>query len=143
MNWILTDAESLPDTAFFELLPGPYRDKCWNSNSLFLDEERFGYIEPIVERHVPGYDHYAFVEADRAALRGILDDFEALQVFIASNPPPGKLRFRIGFVFRDSEARFTADLEQNLECLRDMIAELSSWLRIQLSKHEVVSILGL
>lgn len=35
-------------TCYFEFLPGIYRDKCWNEESVFMDEEVFGFIEPIL-----------------------------------------------------------------------------------------------
>lgn len=39
--------DSKPDgTVFFELLPRPYEKECWNADSIYIDEEVFGLIEP-------------------------------------------------------------------------------------------------
>jgi hypothetical protein len=62
---IITNKGELEGTCYMEILPGPYREKCWNEGSLFFEEEVFGYLEPIIKRHVETYDHYAFTEIKR------------------------------------------------------------------------------
>jgi hypothetical protein len=143
MNWIEIDPQALPDTAFFELLPGPYTSECWNPGSLFLDEERFGYIEPIVERLVPEYDHYAFIEVTRPTWQRVIHELEELHAFLGDDSSLEALNGRVGFYYSDSEARFLSDLQGNSRRLRDMLLQLITWLNEQLEQHEVVSILGL
>jgi hypothetical protein len=50
---------------YIELYPGPYREKCWCSDSVFLTEEAFAFVEPIFRRHTPNYDYYTFMELPR------------------------------------------------------------------------------
>ena len=143
MEWIETDVSALTGTTYIELLPGPYRGKCWQEGSLFLSEERFGYIEPLVAQNLPGYSHYAFNEGDRTAWNGVLRDLESLRVFLESGPHRDELQIRVGFFFGDSERRFAADLDANLARLIAMVAELDAWVRGALRRESVISVLGL
>lgn len=58
----------LEGTAYIELLPRPYRDQCWRPRSVFLDEEAFGFIEPMIEKLCFKYNHYAFTEIGAPSL---------------------------------------------------------------------------
>jgi hypothetical protein len=143
MDWIHTDPASLSGTAYFEIVPGPYVQLHWQPGSLFLDEERFGYIEPIIAKHVPDYDHYAMVEVPREAWVPILTELSELEEALQSTNEFSKVRSRIGFFFERSEETFLSELESNVTKLRIMIGELRSWLSETLESHEVVSVLGL
>jgi hypothetical protein len=59
---LIRDAAELEGTAYIELLPGKYGGECWGQHSVFLTEEAFGFFEKTVEKFVPTFDHYAFVE---------------------------------------------------------------------------------
>ncbi|EOQ89860.1 hypothetical protein LEP1GSC202_1324 [Leptospira yanagawae serovar Saopaulo str. Sao Paulo = ATCC 700523] len=52
----------LEGTAYIEFLPGNYLGKCWNENSIFLDENTFSIFEDVFEEIIESYDHYAFQE---------------------------------------------------------------------------------
>ncbi len=106
----------LTDTAP-EFLPGEYVGQCWNEQSVFLAEDVFGLIEPIIARHEPNFDHYAFVTIPRPNWVRIIEDLEQL---------PGK-------VPDDADPQAVAA----------MSAELVAWLRMQLSHIECVSVLGM
>ena len=64
---LITQLSELHHTVYIELYPGPYRDKCWCSDSVFLTEEAFAFVEPIFRRHTPDYDYYSFMELPRIA----------------------------------------------------------------------------
>ena len=38
---LIRDTADLRGTCYFEFLPGEYNKKCWNVESVFLDEEAF------------------------------------------------------------------------------------------------------
>lgn len=137
------DGEALSGTAYIELLPGPYQGECWREGSLFFSEERFGYIEPLIQKHLPGYDHYAFTEGDRAAWTSILGDLEALRGILRAGPGRDEIHDHVGFFFGDSEGRFAADLEGHVERLVGMIVELEDWIRRTLRRESVISVLGI
>lgn len=143
MPLLHTSTATLEGTAYFEFLPGKYQNKCWNEASVFLDEEAFGYVEPIFERLVPDYDHYAFVEVQRPRWSPIRAELGRLLWLLNAAPSDGDLSENIGFRFRDTQEKFFAGRPQTIEDVRVMIVDLDTWLERILRDHESVSLLGL
>ena len=110
---LIRDTAELSGTCYFEFLPGPDRDKCWNEGSVFLAEDVFGLVEPIIARHEPAFDHYSFVGIRRPTWARILPELDELG---RSSGDPAVAR---------------------------LSAELASWLRGQLADFECVSVLGM
>lgn len=54
--------EELEGTCYIEILPGRYKGNCWNKESIFFEEETFGYLERGIEMEFSKYDHFAFNE---------------------------------------------------------------------------------
>ena len=50
---LITQLSELHHTVYIEFYPGPYREECWCSDSVFLTEEAFSFVEPIFRRHTP------------------------------------------------------------------------------------------
>jgi hypothetical protein len=140
---LIKDKAELEGTAYFEILPGPYKDKCWNEGSIFIEEEIFGLIEPIIERHVPEFDHYSFIKIDRESWMLILNDLSELVVLLQAANTPNDLNGGIGFIFNSTKDRFVTDFARNKEALAALIIELVSWLKEQLNDHYIVTVLGL
>ncbi len=110
---LIHNTAELSGTWYFEFLPGVYRDKCWNEESVFLAEDVFGLVESIIARHEPQFDHYAFVEIRRPVWVPILKELEQL----AATPDHAEV------------AKLAADL--------------AFWLHEKLVQHECVSVLGM
>jgi hypothetical protein len=123
---LIRDLAELSGTCYFEFLPGKYRGKCWNTQSVFLAEDVFGWFEPIIARHEPKFDHYAFVEIRRPTWELILAELDQ----VAS--PSAGLQL----------AAPTAGVVCRTE-VAELAAELASWLREQLAHFESVSVLGI
>ena len=139
----ITDKSELEGTAYVELLPGKYRDSCWNDGSLFFEEEVFGYFEPSIKKHVPDFDHYAFTEMDAVQCALVASSLRELAGSAQSAATVEQLEGNIGFLFQGSAQRFEDDLPENLSALAWLAEELADWLVVQASSHEHVSILGL
>ncbi len=77
---LIRDTAELSGTCYFEFLPGPYRDECWNEGSVFMAEDVFGLVEPIIARHEPRFDHYSFVGIRRPTWERILLELDQLAV---------------------------------------------------------------
>jgi hypothetical protein len=55
----LRTIDTLPDdTCYFEFLPGKYQDKCWNENSVFIEEEIIYIIEDLLYKSNKNFDRY-------------------------------------------------------------------------------------
>jgi hypothetical protein len=140
---LIRERGQLEGTLYFEILPGEYQGQCWNEGSLFVDEEVFGYLEPIIEEHAPNFDHYAFVEIPRETWRPIIADLRSLRADLAEAENVEELRGRVAFIFEGSEEDFADHFEENRESLRELLGELLVWLEDALEKHEKISVLGI
>jgi hypothetical protein len=139
----ITDARALEGTCYIEVLPGSYKNKCWNEGSLFFPEETFGYLEPIIEKHVPEYDHYAFTEIEKERWLAIIEAFETLAMKLEGAESFEEIKEVVGFIFLDTDKHFEASFEENRNALLKVVYDLTAWLSKSLSDHEVVTILGL
>lgn len=47
-----------------EFLPGPYKQQCWNSNSVYVDAFHDDYksLNKLFYDYLPGFDSYSFME---------------------------------------------------------------------------------
>jgi len=140
---IIRNKAELEGTAYIELLPGRYNEQCWNEGSLFFEEEVFWYLEPIISRHVPSYDHYAFTEISVSKWAAIVKDFQALESALEQSRSVRELAENVGFLFLGAEARFAEDFTGNKVALRRLLREVSAWVSSQASLHECVTVLGL
>lgn len=140
---LIRDKSELQGTCYFELLPGEYRGQCWNDESVFLDEDVFGLIEPIIARHEPQFDHYSFVGIRRPAWERIIADLERLAEHAGSAASISDLRGELGFLFTTTEREFDQNFRASAEALAGLASELVGWLGDQLREHECVSVLGM
>jgi hypothetical protein len=140
---LIRDKAELQGTCYFELLPGEYKGRCWNDGSVFLAEDVFGLIEPVVERHEPAFSHYSFVAIQRPAWERITADLERLAERADRATGVRDLHGEVGFIFSPTEAEFVRDFRANADALARLGRELAAWAREQLREHECVSILGI
>lgn len=140
---IFRDPAALEGTAYIELLPGGYRDSCWNAGSVFLTEEVFGYFEAIIERHEPRFDHFAFVDVERATWNAILDDLVHVARALRAAASIDEVPPLVGFFYLGTKQEFAASFRENADTLAALLDELGLWLREQLSREEVVAVLGM
>lgn len=110
---LIRDTAELSGTCYFEFLPGPYRDQHWNSDSVFLAEDVFELIQPIIVKYVPQFNYFSFTPIRWPEWKLIISDL-------------GKL----------------ASTSGNRE-LGIVASELSGWLKKQLTEHDCVTILGI
>jgi hypothetical protein len=139
---LIHDKTQLQGTCYFEFLPGEYKEQHWNDGSVFLAEDVFGLIEPIVARHEPRFDHLSFVGIRRRTWERIIADLERLAEQAERAADIGDLVGEIGFVHM-TEAEFANHFRANADSLAGLARELTGWVREQLREHEYVSILGL
>ena len=64
---------------------GALQDRCWNEDSIYMDEETFGYLESAVKEYEP-YGHYAFNEVDAEIWMRIVNRLEETLVFERPSP---------------------------------------------------------
>lgn len=140
---LIRDKSELQGTCYIEVLPGEYKGQCWNDGSLFLAEDVFGLVEPVIKRHEPRFDHYSFVAIRRPAWERITADLVRLADRAESATGIGDLRGEVGFIFRPTEAEFAQDFRANADSLARLARELAGWVREQLREHECVSVLGM
>jgi hypothetical protein len=140
---LITNLAELEGTDYFEFLPGEYRGKCWNHESAFMDEEVFGFLEPIVANCEPKYDHYAFTPVQRGTWERILQELTKLQTDVAAASDVSDLGAKMGLFFSTTQDTLAADFASYQPSIVLLIGSFSAWVRSHLKKHETISILGL
>jgi hypothetical protein len=140
---IITNKGELEGTCYMEVLPGPYREQCWNEGSLFFEEEVFGYLEPIIKRHVETYDHYAFTEIEKEQWLAIVNDFDKLELQLISSKSISDLQNQVSFIFKRGDERFSSNFDINKTALSQLVAEFSKWIRAKTNEHDSITILGM
>ena len=140
---LIREKSQLQGTCYFELLPGKYREQCWNDGSVFMAEDIFALIEPIIARHEPRFDHYSFVDIRPTTWNQIIADLERLAERAELAEDIGELREEVGFSFASRERAFAQEFRANAEALSRLARELSGWLRDQLKRNECISVLGI
>jgi hypothetical protein len=140
---IIRDKASLEGTCYFELLPGKYSGKCWNDNSVFLTEEIWGFIEPVVRRIESRYDHYAFLDVPRSTWLAIVAELRRLSEQVRAASTPEALPSDLGYFWRETKHDLATDFATNREALTSLFTDVSDWLEEQFREHEFVAILGI
>jgi hypothetical protein len=140
---LIRDKAELQGTCYVELLPGQFRGECWNNGSVFLAEDVFGLVEPIIERYEPRFDHYAFVDIGRHVWQKITADMERLATRAETALTVDDLRGEVCFIFAPTEAEFARNFRANADALARLAREMAGWVQDQLRRHECVSILGM
>jgi hypothetical protein len=140
---LIRDKAELQGTCYFEFLPGEYKMQCWNEGAVFLAEDVFGLIEPIIARHEPRFDRYSFVGIRRHAWERITGDLERLAKLAERASGVGDLVGEVGFFFTTTEAEFAQEFRVNADALGRLARELARWVREQLREQECVAVLGM
>jgi hypothetical protein len=110
---------------------------------VFLTEEVFGYFERIIARHEPRFDHFAFMDVERATWNAILDDMAGVARALRAAATIDDVPPIVGFYYLGTKREFAASFRENADALAALLDELGAWLREQLSREEVVAVLGM
>jgi len=136
---LITQLSELHHTVYIEFYPGPYRDKCWCSDSVFLTEEAFGFVEPIFRRHTPDYDYYSFMELPRIAGAQVIAELTGVVRAIRGETPVAPLTPSATDAF-EKIGRGGSEEHKAVAGLAD---QLATWLEREYVGAEVISVLGL
>ena len=136
---LITQLSELHHTVYIELYPGPYREKCWCSDSVFLTEEAFAFVEPIFRRHTPQYDYYSFMELPRIAgaqviaeLTGFVRAIRGEKLVAPLTPSAAEAFERIG-----------QGASEEHKAVAGLADRLAGWREREYAEAEVISVLGL
>ena len=143
MSWMITDQSQLSGTCYIEVLPGKYENQCWNPESVYFEEEHFGFIEPTIVRHCPEHDHYAFTNISRLKWQAIVADLERFANMIGDETRPSNIEGQVGLFFATTKQSFLRSDEENMAELRAMLIEFISWIRKMLDSHDTIAVLGM
>jgi hypothetical protein len=140
---LIRDKAELQGTCYFELLPSKYQGQCWNDESVFLAEDVFRFVEPIIARHEEYFDHYSFVEILRPTWLKIIADLQRLAERAELAQNIDELRGEVSFLFASAKREFTQNFRSNAEALASLARELARWLLEHLRQHDCISVLGM
>ncbi len=130
MSWMITDLTKLRGTCYIEVLPGEYKGRSWNPESVYFTEKNFAVIETAIRDHCPDYNPYGFTDIDRSVWSDIVADLERL-IAEPVIPLPRDL------------SRQSASQAEDTESLKEMLIDFTHWARQVMDSNETVSVLGL
>jgi hypothetical protein len=133
----------LEGTGYIEIVPGKYQQKHWQEGSLFFDEETFGFIEPIFEKHMTGYDHYDMNDGSKQQWLEILNELEELNELLNLATEFESVLGKVGFIFSGTRDRFQTHFEESKKSLIEMNKEFISWVREAIKIHDHIAVLGI
>jgi len=139
---IIRDVKSLVGTCYIEINLGKY-EKCWQKTSLYFSEDIFGLIEPVFEKSILSYGHYAFNEIEKKAWFLIIFELQKMKNFVSEAGAIDDLVGKVGFIYRETRAEFQSDFMKHKQELVEMIDDFILWLQQNLKKYDNISVLGL
>ena len=140
---IITNKSDLEGTCYIELSPGKYQGKHWQDTSLFFDEEVFGLIETIFEKHVPGFSHYSANDVDTDLWSKVISDLEELNELLFSATEFDEVANYLNFMLAGSEKYFEDNFLLCKKQLSEMIIELLPWAKRNIKEHNSIAVLGM
>jgi hypothetical protein len=141
-NNLLTHRSQLTETVYFEFLPGKFRGQTFTDESVFLEDETFGLIEPIVEKRVTDFDRTAFTGIAKEVWELIIADMELFKQKLLKSSNVSEIKSDVRLINRTTEETLDKDFSKNKAELARMIDNLTAWLRTNLQANDMVSILG-
>lgn len=140
---VIYDPKELEGSCYIEILPGKYNGVCWNSESIYFDEESFTFFEKTISMAQPNYDHFAFTEIDQKAWRRIVDQLDIIREFLEENPKIDEIDNYFDFIYEYIRQEFVDDFEKNVTKLAALFKEFQSWIVRKLQSHDYISVLGI
>ena len=139
---IIRNLKELEGTCYFEFLSGPYKDKCWLPDSVYISEDAFDLIEPIFNKRIKKFDHFAFNEATSEEIQAVCKDLDTIfqQLNKCENISQLENTIKVG---EQATKELSEDFDQNLAIFKIMVKELTEWLKQNAKEKGVISILGM
>ncbi len=72
MYKLIHNIDELEETCYFEFLPGKYKNKCWNKESIYLEEDSIALFEHKLEEINPYFDHFEFTDFSLDQIRALI-----------------------------------------------------------------------
>jgi hypothetical protein len=141
---IYRDKSEFDGSCYFELLPGPFCGKWWNSGSIFISEHTWSsYVASLIVGRVYDYDQYSEVEVPRELWTPVLHDLERLRTIVLDVESVWELNVEAHLTDSYDPFQYDRDFAQAKAELLLFIEELHGWLTTTLTTHSSISILGL
>jgi len=128
--------------ATYELRPGRF-PTAEGGDAVYLSEQVFGYVSPVLVRHFPGFNSYGPSVIRRPIWREIIGDLEMMRGQVERASSVADLRKAgVGFVDPGLDVEFEATFRASADALARLLSDLAVWLDQVLQEQEAVSVLG-
>lgn len=129
-------------TCYMEFIPGRFKGKYWNKNAVFIHEDVFHYfLTPISRRWK--FDPWDNNEIPVSLWRGIIADYEKLLCQAQSAATSEELKGSDLFYNETAIKEFGIDFDSNKRAYCETLSGLLSWLKQEMDRNDVISILGI
>jgi len=122
---------------FLEFLPGKYDDKCWNDNSVFIEEGELNIVDDLLWKVNSEYDKYGFeYYYDENLITGLENELQSRLNEIINNGYILK-----GVYTQEFYDNINSRMELYKEEMVEMLGNLISWLKT--NKSNGITIIGI
>lgn len=137
---ILRNLDGTYGSDYMEILPGEFKNNCWNPESIFFREEAFEIVETIIRARVPSLDHYGNTSIDSVTCWEIIRDLDRFAGVLLPDATTASLKQLPVF---ERQSAFFENFEENAPALRQMVRELAAWLREVMGFERSITIIGM
>ena len=128
------------------LCPGAFTGKESLQSTVYVAESAFSFLEPSIRKHSPAfaraYSHWGVTEILRPEWQNIIQDWERVRGNLAAAKTAQDLG-SFCVIPRELENEFEERFEAGKTGLLNLLDQLIDWLRVTLSTHDQVSVLGI
>jgi len=133
--------EDLESTAYLEIGPGPYTGKHWQKGYTFISEQSFIFIEGIIEKYFPEYDHYDMNNIPKGAIEKIIKNLEDVSENI---PEMDYQEIENALGLKNSfGSKHESEIMENKEDIRKFIKNVYLDLKLHTINADEICILGI
>jgi hypothetical protein len=126
----------------FEIAAGDKERGVRRKDSIYIDEDVFGYIEQVIRGRCPKLAHWGITEIPRANWLDIVSDLSMLQGALASGKSIEDV-ITLGFVFEHLKADFSANFDVYKIALVEFITRLCEWIHRQIESNDILTVYGI
>lgn len=138
---LLTKTSQLENTWYYEFLPGLFKGKHWNPDSVFVDGDAFVLIEGIFQSCVPNFAPYGPTTASGRVLERLAAELKALEAAVEAAESATGVS-----AWHDIDAELLQGLPDwslAKPQILGMLQDLRRWLLARRAADRPVSILGI
>ncbi len=124
-----------------ELYPGK-RDYPLNENSIYVTENAFGFVEPLIWKSFGKYSHWGRNSIERDLWLVINSDIRRVAVSLENSTNPEEI-FELRFMCDEVRDEYVKTFPQSKLDLLKFMNALTNWISTELTRNSFITVFGI